>query len=98
MDLVIMAAGMGSRFGGLKQINPIDNNGNFIIDYSIYDAIKVGFNRVVFIIKRENFESFDKTIGQRIKPFVEVEYAFQDMDSFLPENLKNIINFGCRNG
>ena len=90
MDLVIMAAGLGSRFGGLKQINPIDNNGNFIIDYSIFDAIKVGFDRVVFIIKKENFDNFDKTIGQRIKPFVEVDYAFQDVNSFLPENYKNL--------
>lgn len=51
MDLLILAAGMGSRFGGLKQIEPIDKYGNFIIDYSIYDAIKAGFNRVVFVIK-----------------------------------------------
>ena len=54
MTLVIMAAGMGSRFGGLKQIEPIDEYGNFIIDYSIYDAIKCGFDKVVFIIKEEN--------------------------------------------
>ena len=52
MDLVIMAAGMGSRFGGLKQIEPIDEHNNFIIDYSIYDAIATGFDRVVFIIKK----------------------------------------------
>ena len=56
MDLVIMAAGMGSRFGGLKQIEKVHKNGEFIIDYSIYDAIKAGFNRVVFIIKEENYE------------------------------------------
>ena len=90
MDLVIMAAGMGSRFGGLKQIKPIDNDGNFIIDYSIYDAIQVGFDRVIIIIKKENFEDFDSTIGKRIKPFINVEYAFQEDDSFLPNNFKNI--------
>ena len=55
MELVILAAGMGSRFGGLKQIEPIDQYGNFIIDYSIYDAIEAGFDKVVFIIKEENY-------------------------------------------
>ena len=65
MDLVIMAAGMGSRFGGLKQLEPIDNNGNFIIDYSIYDAIKCGFDRVVFIIKEENIGSNDSAIIEK---------------------------------
>ena len=62
MTLVIMAAGMGSRFGGLKQIEPIDEYGNFIIDYSIYDAIKVGFTKVVFIIKKENYDVFKEGI------------------------------------
>ena len=61
MDLVILAAGMGSRFGGLKQIEPIDKYGNFIIDYSIYDAKRAGFDRVVFIIKEENYEIFKKS-------------------------------------
>ena len=60
MDLVILAAGMGSRFGGLKQIEPIDKYGNFIIDYSIYDAKQAGFDKVIFIIKEENFEIFKK--------------------------------------
>ena len=66
MDLVILAAGMGSRFGGLKQIEPIDDYNNFIIDYSIYDAIEAGFDKVVFIIKKENYEIFKNTIGKRI--------------------------------
>ena len=61
MDLVILAAGMGSRFGGLKQIEPVDEYGNFIIDYSIYDAKKAGFDRVIFIIKEENLEIFKDT-------------------------------------
>ena len=65
MDLVILAAGMGSRFGGLKQIEPIDKYGNFIIDYSIYDAKQAGFDKVIFIIKEENFEIFKNTIGRR---------------------------------
>ena len=77
MELVIMAAGMGSRFGGLKQIEPIDKNNNFIIDYSIYDAIKHGFDKVVFIIKEENFELFKSTVGNRIEGKIQVEYVFQ---------------------
>ena len=67
MNLVVLAAGMGSRFGGLKQIQPIDENGNFIADYSIYDAIKAGFKKVVFVIKRENLDLFRQTIGKRIE-------------------------------
>ena len=81
MTLVIMAAGMGSRFGGLKQIEPIDNNGNFIIDYSIYDAIKCGFDKVVFIIKKENYDIFRETVGSRIESKVKVEYVFQELDN-----------------
>lgn len=81
MTLVIMAAGMGSRFGGLKQIEPIDNNGNFIIDYSIYDAIKCGFDKVVFIIKKENYDIFRETVGSRIENKVKVEYVFQELDN-----------------
>ena len=80
MTLVIMAAGMGSRFGGLKQIEPINDNGEFIIDYSIYDAIKVGFTKIVFIIKKENYDLFKETVGKRIEKYIEVEYVFQEMD------------------
>ncbi len=75
--LVILAAGMGSRFGGLKQIEPVGPNGEFIIDYSIYDAKRCGFEKVIFIIKEENLEVFEETIGKRIKPYINVEYAFQ---------------------
>ncbi len=84
MTLVIMAAGMGSRFGGLKQIEPIDEYGNFIIDYSIYDAIKVGFTKVIFIIKKENYDIFRETVGNRVSKYIEVEYVFQELD-FLPD-------------
>lgn len=79
MDLVVMAAGMGSRFGGLKQIEPVGPNGEFIIDYSIYDAKKAGFDRVVFIIKEENYEIFRNTIGKRIEGLIDVEYVFQSL-------------------
>lgn len=77
MDLVVLAAGMGSRFGGLKQIEPIDADKNFIIDYSVYDAIKAGFDRVIFIIKEENLDIFKSTIGNRLEKIIDVEYVFQ---------------------
>lgn len=80
MDLVVLAAGMGSRFGGLKQIQPIDKDDNFIIDYSAYDAVKAGFDRIIFIIKEENLEIFKGTIGNRLSKVVPVEYAFQRLE------------------
>lgn len=82
--LLIMAAGMGSRFGGLKQLEPLGPNGEFIIDYSIYDAKQAGFNKVVFIIKEENYEIFKETIGSRVEPHMEVHYVFQKND-IVPE-------------
>ena len=91
MDLLILAAGMGSRFGGLKQIEPIDKYGNFIIDYSIYDAIKAGFNRVVFVIKEDLFEEFRNTIGKRIEGKIDVKYVFQKIDD-IPLKGKNLCN------
>ena len=84
LTLVIMAAGMGSRFGGLKQIEPVGPNGEFIIDYSIYDAVRAGFNKVVFIIKEENYEVFKETIGSRVEKQIKVEYAFQRLTD-IPE-------------
>ena len=87
LTLLIMAAGMGSRFGGLKQIEPFGPNGEFLIDYSIYDAIRAGFNKVVFIIKEENYEVFKETIGKRVEDKIKVEYAFQSIDD-LPEGYK----------
>lgn len=84
ITLVVLAAGMGSRFGGLKQIAPLGPNGEFIIDYSIYDAIKAGFNKVVFLIKKENFEVFKETIGKRVDKHIRVSYCFQENDN-LPD-------------
>lgn len=81
ITLVILAAGMGSRFGGLKQIEPMGPNGEFIIDYSVYDAIKVGFNKIVFLIKRENYDLFKETIGARVEPYIKTEYAFQELNN-----------------
>ena len=79
MTLVILAAGMGSRYGGLKQIDPITNQGEFIIDFSVYDAIQAGFDKVVFVIKRENLELFRETVGTRFESRIKVEYAFQEL-------------------
>ena len=81
ITLVILAAGMGSRFGGLKQIEPMGPNGEFIIDYSVYDAIKAGFNKIVFLIKRENYDLFKETIGARVEPYIKTEYAFQELNN-----------------
>lgn len=82
--LVIMAAGMGSRYGGLKQIDPVGPNGEIIIDYSIYDALQAGFEKIVFIIKKEIEDDFKEVIGNRTAKEVQVEYAYQRLDN-LPE-------------
>ncbi len=81
ITLVILAAGMGSRFGGLKQITPFGPNNEFIIDYSVYDAIKAGFTKIVFLIKEENYKIFKETIGKRVEPHIKVEYCFQKNDN-----------------
>ena len=77
LTLVILAAGMGSRFGGLKQVEPIGPNGEFLLDYSVYDAIKAGFTKVVFLIKDEIYDLFRETVGKRIEGKIPVSYAFQ---------------------
>ena len=80
MTLLILAAGLGSRFGGLKQLAPMGPNDEFIIDYSVYDAKKVGFNKIVFVIKEEMYDLFKESIGSRVEPHIEVEYVFQKME------------------
>lgn len=85
--LVIMAAGLGSRFGagkGQKQVTPVDDEGHLIIDYSIYDAIRAGFEKVVFVVKPETEKQFHDAIGSRVSPFIEVAYAHQTLDRFVP--------------
>ena len=82
--LVIMAAGMGSRYGGLKQMDPMDDSGHVILDFSVYDAMLAGFEKVIFIIKRENEDVFRECIGDRIAKRMKVEYAYQDLNA-LPE-------------
>ncbi len=82
--LVIMSAGMGSRFGGLKQITPVDKKGHIMIDYSLYDAWKAGFRKVVFIIKHEIEADFKEAVGHRMERYFDVRYVFQELDK-LPE-------------
>ena len=88
--LLVMAAGMGSRFGGLKQIEPLGPHGEFLIDYSIYDAKEAGFTKVVFIIKEENYQTFKETIGKRVEPYIKTEYVFQNLDN-IPENYQTLL-------
>ena len=85
--LVIMAAGMGSRYGGLKQIDPIDDQGHIIMDFSIFDAKRAGFEKVVFVIKKENEADFREAIGNRIEKVIDVAYAYQDLHN-LPEGFE----------
>lgn len=82
--LVIMAAGMGSRYGGLKQIDKVDSEGDIIIDFSIFDAIAAGFGKVVFIIKHAIEKDFKEAVGDKIAKYIDVEYVFQELDR-LPE-------------
>lgn len=89
--LVVMAAGMGSRYGGMKQIDPVGPNGEVIIDYSLYDAYRAGFRTVIFVIKHEIEEAFHAAIGDRISKVMDVKYAFQQLDNLpagfsVPEN------------
>lgn len=81
ITLVVMAAGMGSRFGGLKQIEPIGKNGEVLLDYSVYDAVHAGFNKVVFVIKHEIEADFKAVVGKRIEKIVKTEYVFQETDA-----------------
>ena len=82
--LVVMAAGMGSRYGGLKQAEPVSEGGQWILDYSAYDAMRAGFKRVIFVVKRENEELFRKLAGERISRYIDTDYCFQDLTD-LPE-------------
>ncbi len=84
ITLVVMAAGMGSRFGGLKQLEPVGPNGEVLLDFSVYDAVKAGFTKVVFVIKHEIEEDFKRLVGERISKMVKTEYVFQETDK-LPE-------------
>src|SRR5438034_7377189 len=80
LTLLVLAAGMGSRYGGLKQIDPVGPHGETIIDYSIYDAIRAGFGKLVFIIRQDIEQPFKEVIGQRFEKRLPVEYVFQELD------------------
>lgn len=83
-SLLVLAAGMGSRYGGLKQLEPIGPNGETLMDYSIYDARKAGFERVVFLIRREMQDLFEEQVGGKYRGLLEVEYAYQEMEDLPP--------------
>ena len=87
MQLLVLAAGMGSRFGGLKQMEPMDDAGNFLLDYSVYDAKRAGFSSVVFVIKHSFEKEFKETIGKRVEKIIKTEYAFQELND-LPKGFK----------
>ena len=80
ITLVVMAAGIGSRYGGVKQLEPVGTSGEIILDYSVYDAIKAGFKKVIFIIRKDIEEDFKKIIGDRLAKYVEVEYVIQELN------------------
>ena len=99
LTLVIMAAGMGSRFGGLKQIEPVGPSGEIIADYSVYDAIRAGFKKVVFIIRREHLDYFKEHITSKFADKIQVEFAFQELDMIpsdvtLPEGRVKMLGTG----
>ena len=79
VTLIVMAAGMGSRFGGLKQLEPIGPGGEVILDFSVYDAIKAGFNKVVFIIRKDIEKDFKELVGNRLEKKIDVQYVIQEM-------------------
>ena len=85
--LLILAAGMGSRYGGLKQVDPIGPNGEAIIDYSIYDAIRAGFGKVVFVIRESFADAFKESFNTKLKDKIEIEYVFQELDN-VPDGIK----------
>lgn len=87
LSLVILSAGIGRRFGGLKQIKPVGPSGEVILDYSVYDAIRAGFSRIVFVIRKEIEKDFRRIVGNYWENRIKVKYAFQEVDSFLPTSL-----------
>src|SRR6185436_2196796 len=82
--LLVLAAGMGSRYGGLKQIEPVGPGGETIIDYSVFDALRAGFGKLVFVIRRDTEQVFKETIGSRFEKRIAVEYVFQELDRLPP--------------
>src|SRR3546814_20744273 len=89
-SLLILAAGMGSRYGGIKQLDEFGPNGETIIDYSLYDAIKAGFGRIVFIVRKDIEEAAREMFEPKLRGRIEVDFALQDLDSFVPEDLVKV--------
>src|SRR5579859_7510190 len=85
--LLVLAAGMGSRYGGLKQIDPVGPAGETIIDYSIYDALRAGFGKIVFVIRKDIEQAFKETVGARFEKRAPVDYVYQELDK-LPDGFK----------
>ena len=101
--LVVMAAGMGSRYGGMKQIDPVGPNGQVIVDYSLYDARRAGFETVIFVIKHEIEDAFKAAIGDRVSKAMNVKYAFQQLEELpagytVPEALGHLPRRAGRQG
>mgnify|MGYP000246549316 CR=1 FL=1 len=99
--LVVMAAGMGSRYGGMKQIDPVGPCGQVIVDYSLYDARRAGFETVIFVIKHEIEEAFKAAIGDRVSRVMDVKYAFQQLDELpegytIPEGPREALGYPAR--
>ena len=88
--LLILAAGMGSRYGGIKQLDQFGPNGETIIDYSLFDAIKAGFGKIVFIVRKELQKDFEEIFGEKLKGKVEYDFALQEIDSYLPAELEGV--------
>lgn len=86
LTLLVMAAGMGSRYGGLKQIDPVGPNDETLLDYSLYDAINAGFNKIIFIIRKGIEDDFKRNIANKIPPHISVDYVFQELNSFVPDD------------
>lgn len=86
LTILVMAAGMGSRFGGLKQMEAMDEEGNTLLDFSVRNALAAGFSRIVFVIRRDFEEAFRENVGKKYEPIAEVAYAFQDLDD-LPKGV-----------
>ena len=85
--LLVMAAGMGSRFGGLKQMEPFGKNGETILDYSVFDALDAGFNKIVLVIKKSIEKDFREHVGKRLEAKADVEYVFQELDKLYLQQL-----------
>src|SRR5215216_2751165 len=89
LTLLVLAAGIGSRYGGIKQIDGFGPHGETIMDYSLYDAVRAGFTKVVFIVRDEILETVKEKFGPKLKGKLEVEFVIQSLDTFIPSEYRN---------